>query len=408
MASNRRVAVELRSLVLAFAVIGSPVLAPVMAQAQSSAVSWTKQTPQGPGARIEDAFVYDSVTGRLIMIGGYDLDWNRLNDVWEYNGSSKTWTDFTPSTGAFPIQRSGHAAAFDPVRRKVVMFGGLNDSSQWLNDTWEWDTVAHTWTNVTPATSPSPRQGSRLVYDAANDRIILVGGVDANHFYGETWAWNLTARTWTLLSTGTSSSAGRTFLGRTFPGAAYNSSTNRVVVFGGIGYPNANGTGAVTDFGDLWELRGSTWTDVTPASGPPARGWTQLAFDSAANRMIMFGGWANTAATSFGDTWALSGGAWSEIIPQGSGPLVRDSFGMAYDAARQRVVVFGGYLADVMELSGNAWSTALRTDWASPQDQHAMTYDSDRGQAFLYGGGSLESWELAPSNNTWVCPGGTR
>ena len=399
MPCNRRVSVDLRSLLLTIVVVGSPVLAPVVAQAQSL-VSWTKQTPQGPGARIEDAFVYDSVTGRLIVIGGYDVDWNRLNDVWEYNGSNRTWADVTPSTGAFPIQRSGHTAAFDPTRRKVVMFGGLNDSLQYLGDTWEWDTVAHTWTNVSPATSPSPRQGSRLVYDAANDRVILVGGVDANHFYSETWAWSLAARTWTLISTGTSSSAGRTFLGRTFAGAAYNSSTNRVVVYGGIGFPSGSST--VADFSDVWELRGSTWTDVTPASGPPGRGWTQLAYDAAANRMIMFAGWSFGAGASYGDTWSLSGGAWSQIIAQASGPGIRDSHGMAYDAARQRVVVFGGYLADVIELAGNAWSTVFRTDWAPAQDQHAMAYDTDRGQVFLYGGGSLESWELTPSSNTWA------
>ncbi len=385
------------------------------ASAQAS-IAWTRQLPAGPVPRIEDALVYDSVAARLVMFGGYDLDWNRMNDIWEYNGATKAWTDVTPPTGSLPTQRSGHAMAFDPVRRKVVVFGGLNDSLQYLGDTWEWDTVNKTWTNVTPGSSPAPRQGARLVYDAANDRMVLVGGTDGNHFFpypfalpsgvvdSGAWAWNPSARTWTKLSPGTSSTAGRAFLGRAFPGVTYNTATNRVTVFGGIGFRDNPPGGPVVDYDDSWELQGNTWVDVTPASGnPPGRAWTHLAYDSANSRIVLFGGYKLAApAASLGDTWAFSGGAWSQIVPQASGPGVRDSHGMAYDSGRQRVVVFGGYLADVLELAGNSWTTALRTDWPPGQDQHAMAYDSDRGVVFMYGGGSIESWELTSATNTWA------
>ena len=120
---------------------------------------------------------------------------------------------------------------------------------------------------------------------------MLFGGVDANTFYADTWVWNLSARTWTPLATTASSAAGRPFVGRTFPGATFNPTAGHgVTVFGGIGYPAGSGT--VTDFNDIWELRGTVWTDVTPAGGnPPGRGWTQLVWDPLFNRIVMFAGY---------------------------------------------------------------------------------------------------------------------
>jgi hypothetical protein len=363
-------------------------------------VDWGRQNPLGPSSRIEDSLVYDSVTGRLIMFGGYDHNWNRMHDIWEYDGGTRTWVDVTPPSGALPAARWGQSMAFDPNRRKVILFGGQDDNLVYLSDTWEWDTVAKTWTNVTPATSPTARRGTQLVYEAATDRMILVGGVDDNRFYNDTWAWSPGSRTWTKLNPSVSSAAGRTFIGRGYPGAAYNSSTGRVTLFGGVGFPT--GSSVVSDQNDTWELRGNVWTDVTPGGSPPGRGWTQLAYDAVNGRIVMFGGFRVAQPNlSYGDTWAFQNGAWAQIVPESGGLGVRDSHGMVYDAARQRIVVFGGYLADVLELTGNSWSRVLETVWPPVQDAHSMAYDSDRDVVFMYGGGSYEAWELTVPTKAW-------
>ncbi len=372
----------------------------------ATTVTWTERVPQGPVPRIEGTLVYDTLAHRLFMFGGYDLDWNRMNDMWQYEPVTKTWTDVTPPTGVLPQRRSGHAMAFDPshgAQGTIILFGGLTDSLTYLGDTWEWDVASRTWTNVTPAgTKPVVRQGARLVYDGT--RMILVGGTDGNHFFpypagnvpGEnvTWVWNLGSRTWT------STPAPLAMAGRAFPGAAYNSTTNRVTVFGGVGFAAGNPpTHPVINLNDTWELVGNTWTNVTPSGGnPPGRGWTQLAYDSVNGRMVMFGGFS-LAGFSYGDTWAFTNGSWNEISTPSPG--VRDSHGMVYDSARQRVVMFGGYLADVLEFNANTWSTVLRIDWPPGQDQHAMAYDSFRNVVFMYGGGSLESWELNVATGVW-------
>jgi hypothetical protein len=370
------------------------ILLPGAAFAQST-IAWSKHPMTGPPARIEVTLVYDSVAQRMIAFGGFDLNWYRLQDIWEYDGSAKTWTNVTPASGALPPRRSGHAMAFDPVRRVVVLFGGYNEDLLYLNDTWEWDTVARTWTKLTPLTSPQRRQGARLVYDSNASRMVLVGGVDASQFWNDTWTWNPATRAWSIIATTTSSAAGRIYHARAYPGAAFNPTGGRgVTVFGGIGYAVVE---PVIAFNDVWELRGTVWTDVTPSGvSPPARAWTQLAWDSALNRMIMFAGYPIT----YGDTWQLVNDTWSQIVTEQASPAGRDSHGMVYDSARQKVVVFGGYLADVIELTANTWAQAQRIDWAPAQAHHVMAYDTHRDRLFVYGG-SVETWEYVPATSLW-------
>ena len=64
----------------------------------------------------------------------------RLGETWEWNGSS--W-DFRDSNTR-PSVRSSHAMAFDPVGRRILVFGGFDSTPQspnfpLLNETWAWD-----------------------------------------------------------------------------------------------------------------------------------------------------------------------------------------------------------------------------------------------------------------------------
>src|SRR5258705_2858401 len=72
-------------------------------------VTWTLRGPTVPIARIENAMVYDQANQRMVMFGGYDLNFNRTNDIWEYNGAARVWTNVTPASGAMPSPRQGAA-----------------------------------------------------------------------------------------------------------------------------------------------------------------------------------------------------------------------------------------------------------------------------------------------------------
>jgi len=391
--------------------------------ASAQSVAWSKSASPGPVARIEDAMVWCG--GTMVMFGGHDLNFNRLDDLWEYNTATRSWLNRTPSPrpAAWPSRRAGHAMACDPVGQRVIVFGGWTENGNFLNgtflnDTWEWNTVSNTWTNRTPAgTKPVPRRGAKMVYDAVNTRMVMFGGVDATTYFpnffpggvqeNKTWVWNLSTNTWTAVTTTASSASGRFFPGRTYHGMVYNTATNRVWIYGGIGILPSDTTRAV-DLTDVWELNGTVWTDRTPTTGaaPLGRGWAGVEFDGASNRMIVHGGWNGGAQTDHQDTWAFNGTAWTQLFLSGDNAALpgRDSHAMVFDPSRNRLVIFGGYLADVLEMnpSASTIATVLVTTWPPPQDQHSMAYDPNRDRIVMLGGGSPETWELAPGSMTWT------
>jgi hypothetical protein len=82
-----------------------------------------------------------------------------------------------------------------------------------------------------------------------------------------------------------------------------------------------------------------------------------LAYDAARARIVLFGGQARSASD---ETWEWDGSNWSQrdtpVAPPG-----RTLAAMTYDDARQRTVLFGGAsggsaFGDTWEWDGNIWS----------------------------------------------------
>src|SRR5688572_27919115 len=70
--------------------------------------------------------------------------------------------------GAGPPARSDAAMSYDAARGKTLLFGGIGSIGTILGYTWEWD--GSTWTQLSPANSPSPRTGHTMAYDTARAR----------------------------------------------------------------------------------------------------------------------------------------------------------------------------------------------------------------------------------------------
>lgn len=93
-----------------------------------------------------------------------------------------------------------------------------------------------------------------------------------------------------------------------------------------------------------------TWTKLLPSGGPPAvRALHSSVYDSATQRMIMFGGSSGSSAGSqVGDLWVLedaNGSAgtphWTQLFPSG-GPSARAAHSAIYDSVNNRMTIFGG------------------------------------------------------------------
>ena len=80
----------------------------------------------------------------------------------------------------------------------------------------------------------------------------------------------------------------------------------------------------------------SMWTRIPTI----ARFTHAMAYDASRQRVVMFGG-KGSSSSPLSDTWEWDGKVWTQIKPTTS-PTGRLGHAMTYDASRQRVVLFGG------------------------------------------------------------------
>ena len=85
------------------------------------------------------------------------------------------------------------------------------------------------------------------------------------------------------------------------------------------------------------ELR---WRDLGSDVSPPARHSLAMAYDAARGRLVLFGGYGGSGVR-LNDTWEWDGTNWSEV-QAANAPPARNLHAMAYDAGRGRIVLFGG------------------------------------------------------------------
>jgi Bacterial Ig-like domain (group 3)/Galactose oxidase, central domain len=236
------------------------------------------------------------------------------------------------------------------------------------------------WIQVMPTGGPPPTKifGASVVYDSSNNRLILFGGNDGS-----------------------------------FP-------TNDVWVFA-----NANGLGGTP-----------TWTQLAPSGPlPPARDNHAAVYDSANNRMVIFGGCAGSCLPALNDVWVLTnanglGGApsWTQLPTTGLPPAPRIGMASAYEPTSNRLILFGGQngggfagstfpevwvLTNANGLGGTPMWTPVPFGGGPPQGQYQSSYAFDSANdrlmvagGFMNGSGALTNavWVLANANDAGMTP----
>lgn len=170
------------------------------------------------------------------------------------------------------------------------------------------------------------------------------------------------------------------------------------------------------------------WTQLRPATSPPARYDASAIYDEANDRLVVFGGGGDNENV-LGDLWVLapatdtSGGAtWTELKATGTAPRARLGHGAAYDAKNDRMIVFGGQnktkgTADVFILTnanglGDApvWSALTTTNAAPNRIYFSSAYDA-KSNTLVVSGGSQgkntfvdELWLLSNANGLGTGP----
>jgi hypothetical protein len=138
--------------------------------------------------------VYDARLDRMLIFGGSIDDgyYGSNNDVWELRlRGVPHWSKLAP-VGVRPKARRSGAAIFDPLRNRMVIYGGFDavpGSDQFLADTWEldFDSDPPVWTRLDPAGPlPSGRDATPAAYDPLHDRMIVYGGWSGSEFLSDT------------------------------------------------------------------------------------------------------------------------------------------------------------------------------------------------------------------------------
>jgi hypothetical protein len=241
--------------------------------------AWTT-VPPPPGRYAHTAF-YDPVRDRLVVFGGWDG--SRCNDAWALSlAGSPAWSALTPA-GNSPPARVDHTAIYDPLRDRIVVFGGSSEGASYRNDVWALSLAGSpVWSELTPAGTPPPgRHSHSAFYDPVRDRMVAFGGTGGS-LRNDVWALSL------------------------------------------AGSP--------------------AWSELTPAGTlPTGRVDHTSIYDPLRDRMVVFGGNDGNVRN---DVWALSlagSPAWSELTPTGTPPIGRTKHTAIYDPPRDRMVVLGGF-----------------------------------------------------------------
>ena len=341
--------------------------------------------------------------------------WSDGNIAFAWSGNA--WTP-TPlgSNAKLPFAVCGAAMAAYPGLDEIVLAGGVREGPLVSNQTRVWN--GGWWDGAISTNTPPARFGATMAPTPASTTL-LFGGSDGTTTLNDTWEW--TNAGWvqsctTVPCTSTPDARVNALM-------AFDPAANLTWLHGGT-------PSVLSPLVDVWQWTGTDWenrsTSVLP--DPVSGGACWLGYGAAAayhGLVVSTGALLDFDCTGdyFGQTLAWQNGAWT-AQPLGPAPSPpRSAFGLAFDATRDKLVLFGGVpvnlyvvnvgsptnticlpgehaCSDTWQWDGVRWSRLEPVD--PNQDSvpiarfaHAMTSAPDGSYILAFGG--------VPSNGT-QCP----
>jgi hypothetical protein len=237
------------------------------------------------------------------------------------------------------------------------------------------------WNNAAPATSPGGLSNASMTNDATVSGSLLFGGENAAGT-AESGTWAWNGTTWSQVTTATTPPARiNAALARTQNGA-----TNGAVLFGGCAVTTAGNCPTASLLDDTYTWNGTNWTLVTPTTSPPALSGATMEYYDGED--ILFGGWNGTNYTN--QTWMWNGTTWANVTGTGAAPPIRAYAAMAEDTGYGNgtgaLVLFGGYSGSYL---GDTWTYIITSGTGAWTQQSPTTSPSPRAYAAMAYNGSL-------------------
>jgi hypothetical protein len=244
----------------------------------SGTLQWSAITLSGgvdPG-RTPHAAVYDSLRDRVVMFGGAQVTQLYViyyDETWElrFNGDCCAEAALIAQDNR-PPRRADHAAIHDPVRNRMIVSGG-HDDIQVHADVWALDLADDHWEQLFPAGSLSPSRHT-AVYDPVGDRMVVY----PPHSGASVWELTLSTEpeAWHLLAPGGDPPS----TPRAGHRAVLDPATAKMFVFGGTSEPIKNDVWSLSLAGSLaWSALGTVppgapaRTNIRPSSTRSSTAW---------------------------------------------------------------------------------------------------------------------------------------
>ncbi len=322
------------------------------------------------------AMVFDTARGLSVLFGT-----GGAGDVWEFNGTSWRRACVGSCAASGPSPRQRFAAAYDPVRRRSVLFGGRTATAH-SNETWEWD--GGRWQPAcvdADCGAPPARAAHAMVYDDHLGAVLAFGGdtvgvVDVSQqdggFVNDVWSYN---GTWTQLCTDRACVASKPSP-RSDVSMAFDAAAGATIIYGGLGQgpgtcdadPDAPGAQIANLLSDTVVFDGSVFTTVTPIDpegdgNPGVRRRHGMTWDPRRQRVILVGGVSLEPCFSLEcshfnkqETWEWNGSSWQKFVNVAQ-PTTRDGLSAAFDASARNEVVLVGTGAGIFRF-GERWRSS--------------------------------------------------
>jgi hypothetical protein len=276
-----------------------------------------------------------------------------------------------------PSAREDHTWTVDPSREVAYLFGGRDGATVYA-DLWAYELATGAWSEATVAGGPDGRFGHEAVW-ADGVGLVVFGGQAGATFFNDVWAYDPGSRAWTELP------------------ASGDVPAPRYGTCSGIGpdgrlWISHGFTSDGTRFSDTvaYDFASGEWTDETPEGAVPVNRCLHGCWWTADGALALYAG-QTTGVTALGDLWLLADGDWSAV--QGDLPPDRNLF--AHARLRDATLVFGGqavdnsYLADIYEFGDDEpVPQRLRPEGPAPQARSGATmiFDAARDRVLLFGG----------------------
>jgi len=146
-----------------------------------------------------------------------------------------------------------------------------------------------------------------------------------------------------------------------------------------------------------WTWKDGAWAQHPTATKPTRLSDGAMAYDATRQRVLLFGSAMKGGAL---ELWSWDGASWSKASVNGAAPPDRSGAAFAYDAARGKAVLFGGMLGfgkefgDTWTYDGSRWTEA-KPKHSPPAGPGYAAFDPVRGNVVLLVRGETWTWDGA-------------